>query len=182
MPKKEYVFKIVVIGEVAVGKTSLIKQFMTGTFSVDYKATMGTDIFRKEIILETGDVVNLTLWDIAGQAIWREYRKVYYQGANGAIVVFDVTRPPTFNSIREYWYQDLVNFLGTQDIPFILIGNKVDLKHLLRVTEAQAEKLAGDIKAMRLIFTSAKVGTNVEEAFKTMAASLVLKVKNAISA
>ena len=104
--ERKFVFKIVVIGDGAVGKTSLIARFAEKTFQAEYKPTLGTNIVIKELKVGNNSI-KLLLWDIAGQAKWRDVRHLYYKGAQGCILVFDVTRPGTFESIPS-WFTDLV--------------------------------------------------------------------------
>ena len=107
--ERKFVFKIVVIGDGAVGKTSLIARFAEKTFQAEYKPTLGTNIVIKELKVGNNSI-KLLLWDIAGQAKWRDVRHLYYKGAQGCILVFDVTRPGTFESIPS-WFTDLIKFM-----------------------------------------------------------------------
>jgi small GTP-binding protein len=162
MPKeRKFVFKIVVIGDGAVGKTSLIARFAEKTFQAEYKPTLGTNIVIKELKIESNNV-KLLLWDIAGQAKWRDVRHLYYKGAQGSILVFDVTRPGTFESIPA-WYKDLIKFSG--EIPRILLANKVDLTDIRKVSQDQAKATSTELNAP-YFETSAKDGTQVNDAFK----------------
>jgi len=96
-----YKFKIILAGEGAVGKTTLINRFITGTFSGDYKATIGVAIFSKRIMYNGNDV-SLQIWDIAGQTLFKEFRKKFFAQARGAILVFDVTVPKSFDSLHKW--------------------------------------------------------------------------------
>ncbi|NMC07052.1 MAG: GTP-binding protein, partial [Candidatus Lokiarchaeota archaeon] len=93
-----YKFKIVVVGEHATGKTSLIRAFVEQKFNADYRPTIGTDIYIKKLDLD-GVEVTLTIFDIAGQERWANMRSLYYKGAAGALVVGDLTRAITFEQI-----------------------------------------------------------------------------------
>ncbi|MHA1648640.1 MAG: Rab family GTPase [Candidatus Helarchaeota archaeon] len=168
---KQYVFKIVVIGNGAVGKTSLIARFAEKMFKAEYKPTLGVNIVIKEFDLDKNHI-KLTVWDIAGQARWRDVRSVYYKGANGSIIVFDVTRPGTFEAIPS-WYNDLVKFSEDPEIPRILLANKIDLQDLRKVPESEGQKMAKELNAP-YFETSAKDGTKVDEAFKEIS-NLILK-------
>ncbi len=170
MSEKRYVFKIVVIGDGAVGKTSLIARFAEKTFKAEYKPTLGTNIIIKE--LKVGNnYIKLLLWDIAGQSKWRDVRHLYYRGAQGCIVVYDVTRPPSFESVPA-WFKDLIKFSG--EIPRILLANKVDLTDIRKIQKEDGLKLAEEMKA-EYYETSAKDGTQVNEAFEKISELILQK-------
>ena len=96
---KKIKLKIIIIGETAVGKTSLVKKFISGQFSKDYRSSIGTNIYTKKIVLEKDTDATLQLWHIAGQERWINMRRSYYSGAKGVIIVGDLTRRNTFNQI-----------------------------------------------------------------------------------
>ncbi|MFX1295011.1 MAG: GTP-binding protein [Promethearchaeota archaeon] len=160
---KKYVFKIVVIGNGAVGKTSLIARFAEKMFKAEYKPTLGVNIIIKEFNLD-GNQIKLTVWDIAGQARWRDVRNVYYRGSNGSIIVYDVTRPGSFDAIPS-WYSDLTKFSKDKNIPRILLANKIDLTDIRKISTEDGEKMAKQLNAP-YFETSAKDGTQVEDAFQ----------------
>lgn len=169
----EYVFKIIVIGDPAVGKTSLINRFIQDKFTSDYKETIGTNILRKTIKIGNSKI-NLTLWDIAGQERWSEMRHIYYQGSSGCIMVYDISRPITFKHIEEYWYRDFKSFCKDEKIPVILIANKNDVPvKLKRVNSFEGSELASKVNAFRFIEASALTGQNVEDAFQVIAKVLI---------
>ncbi|MHA1275639.1 MAG: Rab family GTPase [Candidatus Helarchaeota archaeon] len=175
MPElKQYVFKIVVIGNGAVGKTSLIARFAEKMFKAEYKPTLGVNIVIKEFDLGNNHI-KLTVWDIAGQARWRDVRSVYYRGSNGAIIVYDVTRPNTFEALQS-WYDDLLKFSQDEEIPRILLANKIDLPDLRKVTTAVGKKSAEVLNAP-YFETSAKDGTQVDEAFKEISQMILDRFK-----
>ena len=163
--------KIIVIGEPAAGKTSLVKKFVSSHFSTDYRASIGANMFIKDIILDSGQEVKIQLWDIAGQERWIKMRHIYYKGAQGALILGDLTREKSFTQIEKFWVPDVKNFCS--EIPIILIANKNDLNREL--SEETVLSLAEKIKAKDILFTSAKTGENVEKAFKLIA-KLVLKI------
>ncbi|MBD3228252.1 MAG: GTP-binding protein [Candidatus Lokiarchaeota archaeon] len=169
-----YVFKVVVIGDGAVGKTSLINRFAEQKFIKEYKPTLGTNIVIKEIQENNNNnnYIRLLLWDIAGQAKWKDVRHLYYQGASSAILVFDITRKETFNDIPE-WFDDLLKYSG--EIPRILIANKIDLENLKKVTTDQIKEMADKVNASKFFQTSAADGTNVLHAFTYLAKLMIKK-------
>jgi small GTP-binding protein len=162
---KRITLKIIVIGEPAVGKTSLVKRFVSGQFTKDYRSSIGTNIFTKKIILEKKTETTLQLWDIAGQERWVNIRRPYYSGAKGVIIVGDLTRSNTFDQIEKFWIPDL-----TQDcslVPIILLANKSDLSN--KIEKQWIDSLGERINTNSIFFTSAKTGENVELAFKLIA-------------
>lgn len=172
--EKQFVFKIVVIGNGAVGKTSLIARFADKTFNAEYKPTLGVNIVIKEFTL--GDAhIKLTVWDIAGQARWRDVRSVYYKGSNGCIIVYDVTRPGTFDALPS-WYEDLIKFSEDPKIPRILLANKIDLVDIRKISVSDGEKKADELTAA-YFETSAKDGTKVTEAFEKLSHLILDRVK-----
>ncbi len=162
---KRITLKIIVIGEPAVGKTSLVKKFVSGRFTTDYRSSIGTNIFTKKIVLENETETTLQLWDIAGQERWISMRRPYYSGAKGVIIVGDLTRSNTFDQIEKFWVPDLDQYCSL--IPIILIANKSDL--LYEIEKQYIDSLGERINTRTIIFTSAKSGDNVELAFKLIA-------------
>ncbi|NVM17819.1 MAG: GTP-binding protein [Candidatus Lokiarchaeota archaeon] len=164
-----YRIKVIIIGEAGVGKTSLVKKFVSGRFTSDYRVSIGANLFVKELILDSDIEVTIQIWDIAGQEKWVKMRHLYYRGAHGALFVGDITRRNTFKQLKEFWNPDLQKFCG--EIPKILVVNKVDLEPI--VSNNDIEKLAQIINVNAILFTSAKNGQNVEEAFHRIAERIV---------
>lgn len=151
-------FKLVFLGEPAVGKTSLVGRYVYDSFEGDYLATIGTDIHVKTVVID--DLrVKLVIWDIAGQDDFAQLRKAYYQNATGAFFVFDTTRPDTLHRMNE-WLEAL--FSVTKRIPLVVVENKCDLPS--QIPEGFTDALAAK-QDFTLIRTSAKDDTNVEAAF-----------------
>ncbi|MHA1278867.1 MAG: Rab family GTPase [Candidatus Helarchaeota archaeon] len=164
--RSRYSYKISVVGDKAVGKTSLIDRFVNHKFEENYIATMGVSITLKD--LQVGDIpVQIMLWDIGGSEKWDRVRNMFYRGSNGVILVYDVTRPATFLNLTHY-LQDMEESVHKK-IPFILIGNKIDLKDLNKVQPDIAENLMKDANAVAFYETSAKNGQNVEVSFQKIA-------------
>lgn len=156
-----------ILGDAGVGKTSLVNQFVSNTFKADYRGTMGVQIIKKQVIMDENFSVRLLLWDIAGQDQYEKARSGYYEGASGALLVYDLTRFRSFDNIEEKWLTDFKNYVKS-DIPYILIGNKCDLKDDRVVNMEDATTLAKKINAIEFIETSARSGMNVESAFKKL--------------
>ncbi len=161
---KKYALKIIVVGDPAVGKTSLIRRHATDTFEENYAPTIGTDFVLKVVNLKEMEIT-CTIWDIGGHESFMNIRNVYYEGADGAIIIYDVTREDTFKNVRK-WYADYTKIVGI--IPTAIIGNKIDLER--KVKTEVAKKLALELHAI-FYETSAKTGENVNKAFGHLANS-----------
>jgi small GTP-binding protein len=171
--KTESVYKLAILGNSAVGKTSLISQYIHKKFDRDYHPSLGVNIVIKEMYVEEKNAnVKMILWDIAGQDKYDLTRKVFYQGCVGALFVYDVTRSETFNDVSSKWLSDL-NAYGNKNAAYLLIGNKNDLVEKKTVSTQEGEKLALEMKASKFIETSAKKGDNVEKAFKALVLSVI---------
>ena len=160
-----YHMKVIVIGEPGVGKTSLVKRFISGRFSTDYRVSLGTNIYIKKLKLDSE--LSIHLWDIAGQEKWIKMRRSYYKGSHGALIVGDLTRENTFKQIKSFWFPDLKKNCG--EIPIILLANKNDLES--EANNTLLTRVREEINAKSIIYTSAKSGSNVEEAFHLIALS-----------
>ncbi len=166
-----YLFKLVFLGEGAVGKTSLVGRYVYDSFEGDYLATIGTDIHVKMIQVEDDVLVKLVVWDIAGQDDFAQLRKAYYQNTSGAFFVFDTTRPETIERVDE-WIDALYGVTGP--IPLVLLENKVDLE--TAISKKNIKALVNKYE-VDLIRTSAKEDTNVEEAFKKMTKEILRRAR-----
>jgi small GTP-binding protein len=164
-----FLIKIIIIGDPGVGKTSLVKQFISEKFSKDYRITIGTNIFTKKLILTTGETIKMQLWDIAGQERWVKMRHLYYSGAHGVMMVADLTRRKTFEQLAKFWRQDLIDHC--ENAPIILIANKNDLIH--QIKKKEIEIIRYNIGASCFFNTSAKDGTNVNKSFEILANEIV---------
>ena len=166
----QYLFKLMVIGEGAVGKTTLVNRYVTGTFERDYKTTIGsqfavklTHISPTESEYATG--IKIQAWDVAGQARFKAVRKMYYSGAAGIIVVFDVTRRRSFTELSK-WIQEADESIGTR-VPILLVGNKTDLPDRA-VPSDEAKRWAED-NGFLYMESSAKTGEGVADMFTVLA-------------
>ena len=122
-------YKIVVVGDVGVGKTSIIQRYVHNNFTSNYKSTIGVDFALKVVRLNDGSDARLQLWDIAGQERYGNMTRVYYREAVGALLVFDLSRKITFDALPK-WKNDLDEKITLPDgdpIPVMLLGNKSDL-------------------------------------------------------
>ena len=173
---KEYVFKIVVLGDAAVGKTSLINQYIEHSFQEDYKPTLGANIIRKDIHVDKiNSNVRLIMWDLAGQEKYNVIRSMYFQGCVGALLVYDITRRATFETVNSKWLKDFNKYVKKEGT-YILIGNKTDLTEQRAVKTEEGSSFGKEIDASDFIETSAKYGENVEKAFKNLVHNILIKL------
>jgi Ras-related protein Rab-6A len=160
------VYKIVTLGEPAVGKTSLVTKYVTGRFERDYRRTLGIDISTYDARLDK-HLFKLLIWDLAGQDIFVDLRTRYCQGASGGIVVFDITRPQTFEAVSN-WVKSFRDSVGEDAILFLL-GNKADLEKSRKVSAEQGKAMAKKLKLHTYSETSAKTGHQVTHCFNSLA-------------
>lgn len=167
-------FKVVVVGAIGAGKTSLIRRITNNEFNSTYKATIGVDFILKKISVDQGKDVLLQLWDIAGQERFGGSTKQYYRGAVAAILVFDATRSGSLEEARR-WKQDIDTKarLATTDqkIPTILLANKSDLINEEQIAAFSDETLTTFVtenECIGWVKTSAKTGLGVMEAIQKL--------------
>ncbi|XP_075692746.1 ras-related protein Rab-38-like [Rhinoderma darwinii] len=173
-PKREFLFKILVVGDLGVGKTSIIQRYVHNIYSHCYRATIGVDFALKILNWEKDTVVRLQLWDIAGQERFGHMTRLYYREAAGAFVVSDLGRAVTLQSVQR-WKDDLdskVMLKNGKPIPMILIGNKCDL--LPRGTKIQnVEDLGIELEFTDCHLTSAKDNVNIDEAMSCLIKEMI---------
>jgi len=172
--ESSFIFKVLLIGEAAVGKTSLTLKFVHGKFKSDYLLTVGMEPYSKYLRIGK-DVATLSIWDIAGQQRFDVFRTMFFKGAKAALLVFDLTRPQTLSKLED-WHEDLIKNAG-KDVLKILIGNKNDLVDLRSVPKKDALAFAKKINALAYIETSAKTGANVNESFHQITVKLIERAK-----
>ena len=163
--KTEAIYKIIVIGDPAVGKTSLLDNFSSKKFKTQYIPTVGVNIVKEQVELDDG-IVNLMIWDIAGQPQFYMLHRPYFNGADGMMLAFDITRSSTFSNVQN-WYNTAQKF-GLSSIPRLLIGNKIDLKDERKIIKPMADHLAEKLNCT-YYETSAKTGDNVKLIFQKTA-------------
>ncbi|MEM1658483.1 MAG: Rab family GTPase [Candidatus Jordarchaeales archaeon] len=166
-----YVFKVVMVGDPSVGKTSLVMRYVKGFFEYDYKATVGTQIMSKEVQVK-GLTVKLMIWDIGGQEKFNTLAPAYYKGAAGGLAVFDLTRKETFENLSK-WISRLRTY-ANPNVSIVIVGNKSDLVDERQVSLEEAMELAEKI-GVPYIETSAKSGKNVIKVFEIIAEKVVTK-------
>jgi small GTP-binding protein len=167
---KSWKMKMCLIGDAAVGKTSLIHKFVLDRFDDTYIATLGTKTSKKTILVSDGRSsyhLTLMIWDVLGQKHFDNLQKVAYQGANGAFIVLDLTRKETLESFGQ-WLQSLYEVAGV--VPVVVIANKNDLS--AEFGEEEISDLVAEY-GFPYYFTSAKTGDNVNAAFRSLGKSMV---------
>ncbi|MFQ6630409.1 hypothetical protein Gotur_007688 [Gossypium turneri] len=174
----DYLFKIVLIGDSGVGKSNLLSRFTRNEFCLESKSTIGVEFATRTlqvnlpflvasslIFFVEGRTVKAQIWDTAGQERYRAITSAYYRGALGALLVYDVTKPTTFENVSR-WLKELRDHADS-NIVIMLIGNKTDLKHLRAVSTEDGQSYA-EKEGLSFIETSALEAINVEKAFQTI--------------
>lgn len=166
MAKRQFVKKICLIGDGEVGKTSLIRRYVLDIFDDQYIQTFGAKVAKKELDLEN---VSLTLmiWDVLGQKSPKGPHSNFFNGAAGALLVCDMTRPETLEHLKD-WEADLLEVSGK--IPMIILGNKCDLE--MKIDPLDLEAFAAKLGYPTML-TSARTGQNVQEAFQALGEKLM---------
>lgn len=175
-----YMIKLVLIGDSAVGKTSIRNNYLGKGFEKEHLTTLGADFAA---ITKTADnyQIKYQIWDLAGQPMFKNVRPRFFKGCFGALAVFDITRKETFHNLTN-WIQELYQYSGRGVVPVIILSNKMDLKkHAVTVEEAQEfiDELNKKTKEHKIenffLETSAKTGKNIDEAFRILGDYIVEK-------
>lgn len=169
----EISIKVVIVGNGAVGKSSMIQRYCRGIFTQNYKKTIGVDFLEKHLRV-SDEEVRLMLWDTAGQEEFDAITKAYYRGAQACVVAFSTVDRASFEAVRK-WKKKVEDECGL--VPMVLVQNKIDLLHESQVTAAEVEHLAKELQ-MRLYRTSVKEDLNVMNVFQHLAENYVSRVKN----
>ncbi|XP_052084172.1 ras-related protein rab7-like [Mytilus californianus] len=169
---KKSLVKVMILGGIGVGKTSLMNQYSDGTFDEKYKVTIGADFVVKKITKDT-EHLTLQIWDTVSQDKFRTLGLSFYRGTDCALLVYDVTQPETFKHLESVLEEFLTNAYPEDEhnFPYIVIGNKIDKENRL-VTKEEAMKWCKKNGNIPYMETSAKDGTNVEEAFMSLVVSM----------
>ncbi|XP_072946679.1 uncharacterized protein Rab32 isoform X1 [Epargyreus clarus] len=178
--RREHLYKILVIGELGTGKTSIIKRYVHQFFSQHYRATIGVDFALKVLNWDANTIIRLQLWDIAGQERFGNMTRVYYKEAVGAFIVFDVSRVATFDAVVK-WKNDLDTKVQLPDgspIPCILLANKCDQqKEGIVNSPAKMDDYCREKGFAGWFETSAKENINIEEAARSLVNKILLNDK-----
>ncbi|KAL6576798.1 Ras-related protein RABA5b [Orobanche minor] len=173
---EEYLFKIVVIGDSAVGKSNLLSRFARDEFDHNSKATIGVE-FQTQVMEVDGKEVKAQVWDTAGQERFRAVTSAYYRGAVGALVVYDISRKGTFENINR-WLDELKTHCDTT-VATMLVGNKCDLENIREVSVEEGKTLAEE-QGLFFTETSALDSTNVNKALEIVVREIFDKISRKI--
>jgi small GTP-binding protein len=155
-------FKVVLVGESGVGKTSIITQFIDQTFQEDQQSTTGGTFSTKSVKCGNNKTLKFEIWDTAGQERYRSLTKMFYKDANAAILVYDITRKDSFEQLKLYWAEQIKEC--PENIILVIAANKSDLFQKEEVDEEEARKLASDLGAI-FVGTSAKQVESINQLF-----------------
>lgn len=179
----DHLFKVLCIGDTATGKSALVARYTEDVFDKHHNSTIGVD-FKIKTIERDGKVVKLQIWDTAGQERFRAITTSYYRGADGVLIVYDVTNPESLENIATGWINEVRNY-ASREPKILLLGNKSDLKG--KMSDAEKERvhlLAAEIRerlgndgVVEVLETSAKTGANVERAFNGIVDHMVEAVR-----
>ena len=163
--KRDLVYKILLLGDWSVGKTCFLMRYTENTFTDIHLSTIGIDYKLKNVTLENGDVAKVQIWDTAGQDRYKSITKSYVRGANGIILIFDVTNQKSFEGI-ENWIKQVKEQVSSK-VCVALVANKIDDKENREVSEENGMKLAKE-NGYPYYEASAKEGINIEECFDNL--------------
>jgi small GTP-binding protein len=157
-------FKILTIGESGVGKTCILRRFVENKFLKNHLATIGIDFKTKTLNINNQEI-KLKIWDTAGQERFRNITTQYYKGADGIVLIYDVTDDASYEKIRD-WMAQILSNTKREDIGLVLLGNKCDMEPRA-VTEEQGNKMAEELQ-VSYFETSALTGQGINEAFNEL--------------
>ena len=170
--EKSETFKILTIGESGVGKTCILRRFVEDKFLKNHLATIGIDFKTKTVKIKNKDI-KLKIWDTAGEERFRNITTQYYKGADGIVLVYDVTDGSSFEKIKD-WMDQITSNTTKDNIGLVLLGNKCDFEERA-VTEEQGNKLGEELK-ISYFETSALSGQGIKEAFEQLTKD-IMKIK-----
>ncbi len=163
--------QLLIIGDSTVGKTSILNKFANGTFNQNYLATVGLDNITKDETID-GKNIRIKIWDTAGQERYKALTKGFFNNAEGIMIVFDVTNSETYDNLKN-WIQSIHNFMGNkmEEIPIIIIGNKIDCEE----REVKTEDAESFCKGQNYPYfeTSAKTGENIDKTIRFLVKKII---------
>ncbi|KAH8388415.1 hypothetical protein KR093_005970 [Drosophila rubida] len=164
--------KVLLMGDMNVGKSCLTLRYVNKTYAANYKATIVSGFSTNQVVLNNS-LVTLQIWDMAGQEQCRTLGPAFYRGADCCILVFDVTDRKSFQNLNSWWdtFFSLADTKNPNQFPIIVVGNKIDLENR-QVSKIEAERLCKSF-SIPYIECSAKDGTHVKEAFESLATKVV---------
>ena len=168
--KKEFMYKILLLGDSSVGKTCILTRYADNTFHEEHMATVGLDFKEKNVNLDNGKTIKVQIWDTAGQDRFKSITKNYYKGAHGIILIYDVTKRKTFDNLKN-WI-DTIKEEVSDKVSVILVGNKIDNIDNRVVTTQEGQGIANEYN-LQFYETSAKTGDNIDIAFNDLIKKVV---------
>ena len=168
-----YQFKIILIGDMSVGKTSLVNRFMGFEFSENYTCTISADFKIKSLSIDPSTGAELTVWDTCGQEKYRSITRQYFKDAHGIVLVYDVHNDNSFNGLSS-WLDEIKNNCN-KDVSIVLVGNKIDLDDR-KILKEQGNDFASK-NGMMYVETSSKEGININSPFEKLAIEIIKKIK-----
>lgn len=172
---EKYVIKILTLGDATVGKSSIVLRYSDNKFNDTILSTIGVDSKRK-IIKVNGEKIKVSIWDTAGQEKFQNIVKQYYNGANGVLLIYDITSKKSFDKIQ-FWYDDLSKNSNIEELFICLVGNKLDLKKTRVITIEEAKEYAKKLD-VPYFEVSAKSGEGIKELFDDIIKKIMDKIKS----
>jgi Ras-related protein Rab-1A len=170
----DYIYKILLLGDSAVGKTCLLLRYSDDCFTENHISTIGLDYRLKMITTENDKIIKMQIWDTAGQDRFRSITKNYYKGAHGIILMFDVTNPSSFINIKNWLMQIKEN--TSEKVKIVIVGNKIDDESQRKINIDEAKKLS-DENNLEYFETSAKNNIGIVETFNYIT-NEIFKINN----
>ena len=170
---EKYIMKILTLGDVSVGKSSIVLRYSDNKFNETWLSTIGVDSKRK-IVKIKGEKVKVSIWDTAGQEKFQNIVKQYYNGANGVLLIYDITNEKSFRKV-DFWYKDLKESVNLDVIHACLVGNKIDLKDNRKIEKEVAQKYA-DENNLPYYEVSAKSGEGIKKMFEDVTNKIMDKI------
>ena len=170
LKKDVFNFKIILLGDIAVGKTSILSRFCTNSFNSDYKCSIGVEFKVKSLHVDQSTIADLKIWDTCGDEKFRAVTRQYYKESKGVILVFDLTNRESFKKL-DFWIED-VRVNSPEEASIVLIGNKSDLVDQRKVTQKEIAEYAKK-KKLEFLEVSAKTGSNISLLFENLSTTLI---------
>ena len=167
-------FKIVLIGNISVGKSSIIKRFTKNEFNEEYTCTIGTELSQKSLLVNQNKILELSIWDTCGQEKYKAVTRQYYRNTQAILLVFDLTSEKAFDDLQS-WYEEALDYISDIKCMFFLIGNKSDLKREIKIKERDVKEFMKKNQKIKKYFeVSALSGHNIDLSFDKIGKYLLI--------
>lgn len=170
----DYIFKLLIIGDSHVGKSSLLMKYIDNDFDDDFNTTIGVDFRIKQVDIDD-KIVKLQIWDSAGQDRFKTITTLYYKNCHGIMIVFDLTDRKSFDNVK-MWLKEIEKYCNIENVPKILVGNKNDLDEYRKISFEEIIEFANSID-IKYVETSAKCDKNIEKAFAELSREIRMEFK-----